>query len=120
MADDHPMNDTFEIGGVNTIPPWAHDFYRAIEFKMNVQLVEIRGLVRFPPAPAVPAVPSAPAFIPTIPSELRRKIFPKLFIYHGIKAEFRFWFTQAQAKLDVDLGHFSETERFWYIHNQLK
>ena len=120
MADDHPMNDTPETGGVNTIPPWAYDFYRAIKFKMNVQLTEIRISIRFPPASAAPVAPSVPAFIPTTPSELRREILPKLPIYHGIKAEFRFWLTQAQAKLSVDLGHFSEADRFSYIHNRLR
>ena len=87
---------------------------------MNVQSAEIRVSVRFSPAPAVPAIPSAPAFIPTTPSEFRKKTFPKLPIYHGIKTEFRFWFTQAQTKLNVDSKHFSETERFWYIHSRLK
>ena len=87
---------------------------------MNVQLAEIRASVGLSRAPTVPAAPSIPVFIPTILSELRRKIFPKLFTYHGIKAEFRLWFTQAQTKLNVDLKHFSETERFWYIHSRLK
>ena len=119
-VNETPINDTFETGGVNTIPPWAHDFYRAIKFKMNVQLTEIRVSIRLSPTPAVPAAPSAPAFIPTIPNELRREIFPKLPTYHGIKAGFRFWFAQAETKLNVDLKHFSETERFWYIHNRLK
>ena len=117
MADDHPMNDKFETGGVNTIPPWAHDFYRAIKSKMNVQLTEIRASVRLPSAPAAPVAPSVPAFIPTTPSELRREILPKLPTYHGIKTEFRLWLTQAQAN---DLSHFSEADRFWYIHNRLK
>ena len=120
MADDHPMNNTFETSGVNTIPPWAHDFYRAINFKMNVQLTEIRASIRFPPTLTAPVAPSAPALIPTTPNEFRKKILPKLLTYHGIKTEFRFWFIQAQAKLNVDLRHFSETERFWYIHNRLK
>ena len=119
-VNDTQMNDTPETGGVDTIPTWAHHFYRAIESKMNVQLAEIRASVRSPPAPAAPAAPSAPDFIPTIPSELRRKTFPKLPTYHGIKTEFRPWFTQTQTKLNVDLKHFSEPERFWYIHNRLK
>ena len=40
--------------------------------------------------------------------------------YHGIKTKFRLWFTQTQTKLNVDLKHFSESKRFWYIHNRLK
>ena len=97
-VNDNPMNDTPETGGVDTIPAWAHHFYRAIKSKMNVQLAEIRVSIRPPPASATRAAPSAPDLIPTIFSEFRKKIFPKLPIYHGIKAEFRLWFTQAQTK----------------------
>ena len=122
MADDHPMNDTFETSGVNTIPPWAHDFYRAIKSKINDQMAGIRISTRAP-TPTVqptPAAPPVPAFTSTIPNEPRREIFLKLPTYHGIKTEFRFWLTQTQAKLNVNLKHFSETNRFWYIHNRLK
>ena len=122
-VNDTPMNDTPETGGVDTIPAWAHQFYRTMESKMNEQMAEIRASIRTPPAPTVPlapAAPPAPAFTPTIFSEPRKEIFPKLLTYHGIKTEFRPWLTQAQTKLNVDLKHFSESERFWYIHNRLK
>ena len=122
MADDTPMVDTPETSG-DPVPSWAHQFYRAMEFRMNEQMAEIRVSIRTQPAPAAPlapAAPPAPAFTFTIPSEPRREIFPKLPTYHGIKTKFRFWFTQAQTKLSVDLKHFSESERFWYIHNRLR
>ena len=122
MADDTPMVDTPETSG-DPVPSWAHQFYRAMESKMNEQMAEIRVSIRTPPAPAAPLAPAAPpvpAFTPTIPSEPRREILPKLPIYHGIKTKFRPWLAQAQTKFNVDLKHFSESERFWYIHNRLK
>ena len=50
----------------------------------------------------------------------RIEIFPKLFIYHGIKKEFQPWYLQILVKLQVDFIHLSERDRFLYIHNKLK
>ena len=114
-VNDILMNDTPETGGVNTIFAWVHQFYRTMEYKMNEQMAEIRTSIRTSPAPTVPLTPEAPPvpfFTFTIFSELRKKIFPKLLSYHGIKTKFRFWFTQAQTKLNVDLNIFRNQNDF--------
>ena len=90
-VDDTPMNDKPETGGVDMIPAWVHHFYQTIKSKMNVQLIEIRASIRPSPASAAPAVPSISDFIPKTLNEPRN---PNLPTYHGIKTEFRFWFTQ--------------------------
>ena len=89
-------------------------------------MADFRAIIlesRAPPAPAptpapTPAPPVAPP-APTLTYE-RREVLPKLPTYHGVKVEFQPWYLQARAKLQVDLTHLSERDRFFYIHSRLR
>lgn len=103
-----------EVANTNATgaPTWVQQLvleYQVIAAKVETQTAEIQVL-RAKAAP-VPATASAP----------RREILPKLPTFSGpAKSELRPWLTQAYAKLEVDLGLFSESEKFWYINSRLR
>ena len=88
-------------------------------------MADIRVIIlesKVPPSALIPApTPAPPVALPAfIFTYERREVFPKLFIYHGVKMEFQPWYFQARTKFQVDYTHLSERDRFFYIHSKLK
>ena len=51
----------------------------------------------------------------------RKKIFPKLFIYHAIqRKKNQLWYFQTRVKLQMDFTYLSERNNIFYVHNKLK
>ena len=140
------ISTPFSPSPIETILFWARHIFGIIEQKLNEQAIQMAEfkreqttdkaelkkehatqmadfrtiLLKSKIQPAATPIPPVAFPIPafTFTTE-RKKIFPNLPTYHGVK-KIQPWYFQVRAKFQMDFTHLSERNRFFYIHNKLK
>jgi hypothetical protein len=67
------------------------------------------------PASTAPSVEISRPYEPPRPS----KLLSELYVFNGVRTDFRPWLQQAHAKLKVDYANQPPMVRFWFIHGRL-